>query len=161
MNHLNAIKTNLETQLKLAQNELSELRVKFENTTVFIQHSCKANSLLKEEKDSLDKILKDNAVKLETLKKSYDELNEKYTNVNSQFTELTEENDLCNKKLNEIKNYNEIILKEKEDSLKVFNQTKSELNNLQLNFKTMNKKLGQTISEKDNLINQLQQQIIR
>lgn len=116
------IKASLECDLKTVQNELNEIRAKFENSTVFIHHSCKANSLLKEEKDSLDKILQDNAIKLENLKKNYDKLAEKHNTLESLFSDTKAEKDLSNKKVDELKNLNEIISNEKEDCVKV-NQT--------------------------------------
>ena len=102
--NLNEIKNKLENELKSAQNELNDIKVKFENSTVFIHHSCKANSLLKEEKDSLDKILQDNALKLESLKKGYDELLEKNNNIEMLYNDTNAEKDLAYKKLDEIKN---------------------------------------------------------
>ena len=119
INQLNEVKVQLENELKIVQSELNEIRVKFENSTVFIHHSVKASSLLKEEKDSLDKILKDNAIKLETLKKNYDELFEKYSNIESQYNDAIADKVLIIKKLNETKNLNEIISNEKEDCNKV------------------------------------------
>ena len=106
--------------MKSVQTELNDIKAKFENSTVFIHHSCKANSLLKEEKDSLDKILQDNAVKLESLKKNYDELLEKHNNIEMLYNDTNAEKDLAYKKLDEIKKLNEIILNEKEDCFKVF-----------------------------------------
>ncbi len=119
LNQLNETKVNLENELKIVQSELNEVRIKFENSTVFIHHSCKANSLLKEEKDSLDKILQDNAIKLVTLKKSYDELFEKFSNIQNQYNDTIADKDLINRKLDETKNLNEIISNEKEDCNKV------------------------------------------
>jgi len=164
--------------LKSAQNELNDIKAKFENSTVFIHHSCKANSLLKEEKDSLDKILQDNALKLESLKKGYDELLEKHNNIEMLYNDTNAEKDLAYKKLNEIKNLNEIISNEKENCFKVLfmintfyffflnmnfkkamQSAKNELNGLQVNYKTLNKKFNQTVSEKDNQIYQLQQSV--
>jgi len=112
LNQLNETKVNLENELKIVQSELNEVRIKFENSTVFIHHSCKANSLLKEEKDSLDKILQDNAIKLVTLKKSYDELFEKFSNIQNQYNDTIADKDLINRKLDETKNLNEIQDKE-------------------------------------------------
>ena len=109
--------------MKSAQNELNAIKVKFENSTVFIHHSCKANSLLKEEKDSLDKILQDNALKLESLKKGYDELLEKHNNIEMLYNDTNAEKDLAYKKLDEIKNLNEIISNEKENCFKVLFMT--------------------------------------
>jgi chromosome segregation ATPase len=121
--NLNEIKNKLENELKSAQNELNDIKVKFENSTVFIHHSCKANSLLKEEKDSLDKILQDNALKLESLKKGYDELLEKNNNIEMLYNDTNAEKDLAYKKLDEIKNLNEIISNEKENCFKVLFMT--------------------------------------
>ena len=105
--------------MKTAQASLNEYKTKYENSAVFIQHSCKANSLLKEEKESLDSILQDNATKLENLKKNYDEIHDKYSLIQISYQELIEENDLNNKKLAELKNLNEILTNEKEESFKV------------------------------------------
>lgn len=86
---------------------------------MFIQHSCKANSLLKEEKDSLEKILQDNAFKLKNLKNDYDNIYEKYVFIENQCNNMQFENDMANKKLDELKNLNEIITNERNEANKV------------------------------------------
>jgi archaellum component FlaC len=42
---------------------------------------------------------------------------------------------------------------------KAMQSAKNELNGLQVNYKTLNKKFNQTVSEKDNQIYQLQQSV--
>ena len=173
---------NTEAKLAESQRDLTETRTKFQNSTVFIHHSCKANSLLKEEKDSLQKILQDNAFKLKNLKHDYDQINEKYLVIEQDYNNIHFENELLNKKINELKNLNELITNEKIESHKVLfkfiiginycfylinpglkeaTTAKSELNNLQASAKTLNRKLNQTISDKDAKISQLQQTLIR
>lgn len=108
-------KTSIEAQLKQSTTELKEIKFRFENSTSLIQHSCKANSLLKEEKDSLEKILQDNAIKLKNLKNDYDHLKEKFTSCETQANEFRIDGELSNKKLTEYKKLNEILTNEKEN----------------------------------------------
>ena len=108
-----------EAKLAESQRDLTETRAKFQNSTVFIHHSCKANSLLKEEKDSLQKILQDNAFKLKNLKHDYDQINEKYLVIEQDYNNIHFENELLNKKISELKNLNELITNEKIESHKV------------------------------------------
>ncbi len=112
---------HLEVKLSECQKDLSEIRAKFQNSSVFIHHSCKANTLLKEEKDSLEKILQDNAFKLKSLKYDYDQINEKYMIIETDYNKCHLENDLLNKKITELKHLNEVVTNEKIAVTKVFN----------------------------------------
>ncbi len=152
---------SMEVSLKASQTELEEMRVKFQNGTMFIQHSCKANALLKEEKDSLEKILKDNACKLKDLKGDYDKIYERYVMIENEYNNVNYENDLLNKKLAEIKKLNEIIESEKIEAGKEVVQYKSELNNLQATNKTLTRKLNSGLAEKDAKISQFEQTLAR
>ena len=116
---LTEYKSNLESQYKQSASELNEVKFRFQNSTSLIQHSCKANSLLKEEKDSLEKILQDNAVKLKSLKSEYDQLKEKYSQAESQNSELKLDGELVSKKISELIKLNEILTSEKEKIINV------------------------------------------
>ena len=112
-------KLSMESQYKQSLAELNEIKFRFQNSTSLIQHSCKANALLKEEKESLEKILQDNAVKLKHLKDEYDQLKDKYALVETQANEMKIDNELASKKLNELKKLMDLVNNEKANSLNV------------------------------------------
>jgi predicted nucleic acid-binding Zn-ribbon protein len=116
---LNEQKSNFELQIKQLSIELNDTKVRFQNSTSLIQHSCKANTLLKEEKDSLEKILQDSAIKLKNLKTECDEVKEKHSKLEGQHSELQSDYDIKIKKLNEFQKLNEILSNEKEECIKV------------------------------------------
>lgn len=148
---------SIETSSKLAQTELEDLRLKFQNSSVFIHHSCKTNSLLKSEKESLEKILQDNATKLKNLKDDYDKCYEKYVLIESEYNNMSAENDLSNKRLAEIKNLNEIITNEKLHAKNEATKLREELSKIQDSSKTLSRKLNNGIADKDTKISQLEQ----
>ena len=115
IHQLTELKSNLEVQCKQSMTELKEIKFRFENSTSLIQHSCKANSLLKEEKESLEKILQDNAVKLKTMKSDYDQLKEKFASIETQANELRIDSEITSKKIIEYKKLNEILTNEKDN----------------------------------------------
>jgi hypothetical protein len=71
--------------------------------------------MLKEEKESLEKILQDNAVKLKTMKSDYDQLKEKFASIETQANELRIDNEITSKKIIEYKKLNEILTNEKDN----------------------------------------------
>jgi hypothetical protein len=116
---LNEQKINIESKLNQLQQEYNDMKIKFQNSATLIQHTCKSNTLMKEEKESLEKILKDNISKIKSLKQEYDILNDKYQSVENINENLKTELDLLEKKCNELKKLNEIFSKEKDENLKV------------------------------------------
>ena len=74
---------------------------------------------------------------------------------------LKQENESNLKIVLELKKSNVSYDNEKEKISKELSQTKNELKNLQVTYKTLNRKLGQTINEKDTQISQLQQSLFR
>ncbi len=147
----------IETHAKQAQTELEDLRLKFQNSSVFIHHSCKTNSLLKSEKESLEKILQDNALKLKTLKEDYDKCYEKYVLIESEYSNLGMQNELSGKKLAELKNLNEIITNEKLQAKSEAAKLKEELAKIQETSRTLSRKLNGGLAEKDAKISQQEQ----
>lgn len=113
-------KESIELELKQFQTELTDVKAKLKNSSVFIEHSCKANSLLKEEKDALDDLFKEIEAKLKVTKNEYEKLNENYGKLEIGNNELKLEIEITNKKLNESKKMNELLFHEKEEHLKVF-----------------------------------------
>jgi chromosome segregation ATPase len=116
---LNDIKENLEHNLKQTLIELNELRIKFQTNSNLIENNLKKNTLLNEEKQSLELILQDNAVKLKTLKNDYDQLLRDFEKTKSMNADLKSNLDISKKKLNEINKMNRILSEEKDQYLKV------------------------------------------
>ncbi|CAF0906170.1 unnamed protein product [Brachionus calyciflorus] len=156
---LSSEKSQIETVLKECQSEFDDCKLKLQNSTNLIQHSCKTNSLLKEEKDSLEKILQDNAIKLKNLNDEFEKVSEMKTKLEQEYTGLKNDAVLIEKKYNEVKKSNEVVRSEKESLQHELNQVKNELNNSQTSYKTLNKKLSQSISDKDVQILKLEQSV--
>jgi hypothetical protein len=119
ISELSESKKKLENDLAKTLMELNEVKEKFESSANLIQHTFKTGALIKEEKDSLEKILKDNAVKLRLMKEEYDKLSEAYSKNEARCFELQSDLEFTNKKNGELKKLNEILDCEKEACLKV------------------------------------------
>jgi chromosome segregation ATPase len=119
INELNEQKQRLEKDLAKTLLELNDVKAKFESTSNLIQHTFKTGALIKEEKDSLEKILKDNAVKLRSMKEENEKLSDAYLKLEARCFGLQSDLELANKKNSELKRLNEIVNCEKDTYLNV------------------------------------------
>lgn len=158
---LNEEKQSFETKLKDQSIKLNGLIMENDNCTKMIQQSYKVNSLLKEEKEHLNRIVHDNVDKLKELKREYDQLLRKHDSKDKDLRDLKIDLDLANKKLNQLVDINDKLTKDKDDLIKELKHSRFEVNNLKESNQTLNKKLMITIAEKDNQISQLQQSLMR
>jgi chromosome segregation ATPase len=159
INELVENKQRLEKELTRTVYELSEVKSKFESSANLIQHTFKTGALLKEEKESLETILKDNAVKLRSMKEENDKLSEAYSKLEAKCFDGQGDLELANRKINELKKLNEILDCEKETCVKETNHCKTEMSDLQAELKATNKKIHQITTEKDAQIQKLEQSI--
>jgi chromosome segregation ATPase len=119
-NHkLNEQKSALEAKLSQLQHEYNDMKVKVQNSNALIQQTCKSNTLFKEEKESLEKVVKDNVCKIKSLKLEHEQLNEKCTNLEGLNESLKNEMELLNRKIGELKRINEITAKDKDETVNV------------------------------------------
>jgi chromosome segregation ATPase len=152
-------KNLFEVKLKQCQLNLHDCKAKLQNNSTFIQHSCKTTSLLKDEKESLEKILKDNVTKMKSLREKNEMLAEKKLSIESNYEELKIEMDTVTKTLNDIRSYNDKIVKENNEIERDLNKCKLELAQSITTIKDLNKKISQIITDKDKQVSQFEQQL--
>ena len=153
-------RSDLEFSLKQIQFDLNELRSKYQSSANLIQQTCKSNATLKEENENLNKLFNDWSMKYRQMKAENERMSEISKKLESQNVDLQIDVDLTCKKMDELKKLYEMALSEKESYSKELNQSRIEVNNLQNNFKTLNRRFMQTITEKDSQIAQMQQALI-
>lgn len=95
------------------------------------------------------------------MKKDYDDMQRKYEAKEKQYSDIEIDFDLTTKKLEQVQKTIDGLQKKKEELLKELKQSRFEVVNLQESNQTLNRRLMQTISDKDTQISQLQQSVMR
>lgn len=134
--------------------ELNEEKKKLEYTKSILDQLSKENSLIKDEKKNLEKIINENCVKIEALNHENKKMTELNSKLNSQINKLEKDLDNLNNNIEEKNKLYDIIAKEKE-------KLETKLKETQNNFKTINKNLSETLTEKNFQIKKLEDSISR
>lgn len=93
-------------------NELNMMRDNLKNSTTIIEHNCKVNAIMKEEKEALAKSLRESEEKLS-------KINNGQKKLKVMMKYLKQENDDLNNKQNSLCETNKNLLGEKEECVKV------------------------------------------
>lgn len=93
-------------------NELNMMRENLKNSTTLIEHNCKVNSILKSEKEALDRALREGQEKLAKINSGHKKL--KMT-----IKYLKQENDNLNSKQNSLNEACKNLAAEKDECIKV------------------------------------------
>lgn len=124
LNEVNDQKIKLDFELKQALVELGSAKSKLENSATLIQHTFTTSAIIKEEKDSTEKKLKEISLKTSALKAEYDQVLEKNSRLELRCSELESNLELANRRVQEQSRMSEI-----------FNEEKMELINVRLKSK--------------------------
>jgi chromosome segregation ATPase len=108
----------IESRIKI-ECELKQAQAKLQNDSALLQHSCKANKTLNEEKFSLEKELRETQMKVNSFKFSLEHANEKCVNLESQLENMKNQFEQVTFKFNNIINENESLKNKNQEISKV------------------------------------------
>ena len=131
--------------------ELGDTRLKLQSALCLVQQSCKTNSMLNEDKQSLEKILDDNAAKLTRLREERDEAHDKMIAAHADLAEMRLAKEASVKQANETRASLERAASEREEASGSLERTRAELATAQASVKSTTKRLALVAADKDKL----------